>query len=183
VSLIFRATKSDVEHDGLGTRLARFHYGSHSVLKAFFGSVTLALAAAMATGCSGGHGFLGTDFLPKGDITITDFASGAPITSSVGSPFVNRKSGFTIGIAETNFDGPYTVAITAWNNGFNKPCFVPHQINPQNHVNAVLFSADNANAPGGAPTAPNPCVSDRSDEETVLISDGKGHSQNFYFIY
>lgn len=155
----------------------------HTILKALLRATTIALTATLVAGCSGGHGFLGTDFLPKGDIVITNSASGAQIISSVGQPFIDGTSGFTIGIAETNFDGPYSVTITSWNNGFNKPCFVPHQILPQSHVNQVLFSADNGNPPGTPSTTPNPCVSNQSDEETVLIDDGKGHTQKLYFIY
>lgn len=161
----------------LGPVSARLRLGVN-VLNALLRTATFVVVAT-ATGCSGDHGFLGTNYLPKGDITLTNSASGAMISSSLGTPFVDATTGFTIGIAETNFDGPYSVVITTWNNGFNKPCFVPHQIGPQGHVNQVLFSADNANPPGV--TTANPCVA--GDEEIVLIGDGKGHSKNLYFIY
>jgi len=142
----------------------------------FAGAVGLAL-----TGC-GGHGFLGTNYYPTGDITITNEATGSIITTSQASPFVESVPAFEIGIAETNFSGPYTVTMVSWNNGFNKPCFEPTQISTTTHANVWQFNAVNA-AAAGTPANENPCDPDGTDEEVALISDGKGHSINFYFLF
>lgn len=111
---------------------------------------------------------------------------------------------FSIGIAETRFNGPYTVSIvkqqnvaTANNNNlpypfsFNVPCFTVHQIDTTSHANVVAFQGDIANglpsnfldnpnltsaerAAGG-----NPCHS--GELETAQIGDGKGHTVLFYY--
>lgn len=146
-----------------------------SLRVAFFGSLLFATA-----GC-GSHGFLGTDYSPKGDITITNPLTGAVINSSASDPYPDTASSFSIGIAETNFSGPYTVTLVKWNNGFNIPCFVPHLVDATDHVNVVLLSSDNANPPTDPVTQPNPCVFGDGDVETALINDGKGHVVYFYF--
>jgi hypothetical protein len=140
-------------------------------------------ALLLGAGCSGNGGFLGTNYLPKGDITILDPATGAVLNTSASNPFLDTKGGFTIGIEETNFGGPYTVTITSWNNGFNEPCFVPHLEDTTDHINTVLFSADHANAPGTPVTDPNPCTLNDGDEETATIGDGKGHTVYFYYYF
>ena len=139
--------------------------------------------AISAVGCSGDHGFLGTDYRPKGDITVINPTTGAALATTSASPYVDLLPGFSIGIEETNFSGPYTVTMIAWNNGFNIPCFVPHMIDTIDHVNVVLFSADNANSPTTPPSQPNPCVANGTDMETALISDGKGNTAKFYFVF
>jgi hypothetical protein len=143
----------------------------------------MATALLLGTGCSGNGGFLGTGYNPKGDITITDPTTGAVLDTSTSKPYFDTKGGFTIGIAETNFGGPYTVTIISWNNGFNEPCFVPHLEDTTDHINTVLFSADHANAPGTPVTTPNPCTLNDGDLETAQIGDGKGHSVYFYYYF
>jgi hypothetical protein len=137
----------------------------------------------LGSGCSGNGGFLGTDYNPKGDITITDPTSGAAIVTSASSPYFNTTGDFLIGIAETNFGGPYTVTVTSWNNGFNVPCFVPHLEDTTDHINTVLFKDDNANPVGTKQGTPNPCTLDDGDLETAAISDGKGHTVYFYYYF
>jgi hypothetical protein len=152
-------------------------------MKHFLRVGLLCALAVSAGGCSGDHGFLGTNYNPKGDITITNAANGAVLATSATGPYVDLLPGFSIGIAETNFSGPYTVQMIGWNNGFNIPCFVPHSIDTTDHVNVELLSADNANPPTDPPTQANPCVSNGTDMETALISDGKGNSVKFYFVF
>jgi hypothetical protein len=157
---------------------------------------TALLGAALflgPVGCSGGHGFLGGDYAPKGNITTVDATSGATIVTSLANPYVVSTGGFTIGIEETNYDGPYTVTMTSWNNGFNEPCFGfvtatsatarTVTTNPSSHVNIVTFSAVNANPPTDPATQANPCVANGTDEETAQISDGKGNTAYFYFVF
>ncbi len=127
----------------------------------------------VAPGCA--HGFLGTDYNPKGDIAITNPTTGAVIRTSQAEPYADTTPAFSIGIAETNFGGPYSVTLIKWSNGFNIPCFATHQIN------VVLFSSDNANPPTDPASQPNPCVFGDGDEETALINDNKGHTLYFYF--
>jgi hypothetical protein len=132
----------------------------------------------LGAGCSSNGGFLGTGYLPKGDITITNPSSGAVITSSSSSPYnVAGATAFSIGIAETNFGGPYTVTMTGWTSGVNLPCYEPQITDTADHINTVLFSPVNAVTPG---TIPDPCP---GDTETAQISDGKGHTVYFYFKY
>ncbi len=133
----------------------------------------------VTAGCS--HGFLGTDYNPKGDITITNPTTGAVISTSQAEPYADTTPAFSIGIAETNFGGPYSVTLIKWSNGFNIPCFATHQIDTTDHVNVVLFSSDNANPPTDPASQPNPCVFGDGDEETALINDNKGHTLYFYF--
>ncbi len=143
-------------------------------------AAVLSLLFLGMVGC-GSHGFLGTDYNPKGDITITNPMSGAVITSSETDPYPVTSSAFSIGIAETNFSGPYMVTVINQHNGFNIPCFVPHLVDSTDHVNVVLFSSDNANPPTDPITQANPCVFGDGDIETALINDGKGHSVYFYY--
>lgn len=153
-------------------------------MKSIIRATALAFIAAAFAGCAaGGSGFLGTNFNPKGDIAFTDIATGVQINSTVGSPYVSSKPAFTFNITETHFDGPYTVVITSWNNGFSKPCFVPHQISTSANVNEWTLSADNANPPTATAGSPNPCVTGGGDEETAQVSDGKGNTRNLYFTY
>jgi len=152
------------------------------MMKTLLRAAGLGALIASVVGCSGGHGFLGTDYLPKGDIALTDASTGSALTTSVQKPFVTSKSGFTIGIAETNFSGPYTVTITSWNNGFNIPCFATKNADTSSHINTVLFTAVNANPPTTPTTQANPCVANGQDLETAAITDGKGHTVNFYYV-
>jgi hypothetical protein len=139
-------------------------------------------------GCSGGHGFLGGNYRPTGRIVVLDSATGVGISSSLASPFVDSASAFSIGIEETNYDGPYTITITAWNTGTNEPCFgfttpgttQTTTTNPAKHINTVTFTEINTAATGTGVV--NPCVTNGSDEETALISDGKGNSVNFFYV-
>jgi len=151
------------------------------MMSAFRSALFAGAFGAALTGC-GSHGFLGTDYNPTGDITITNEATGGVIATSQASPFVNSLPAFEVGIAETNFSGPYTVTMVSWNNGFDIPCFEPLQISTTQHANVWQFYAKNA-AVAGTPAAQNPCNPKGTDEETALVSDGKGHEINFFFLY
>jgi hypothetical protein len=153
-------------------------YGMNQSLRAAFIATLL-----LGTGCSGGGGFLGTNYNPKGDITITNPTTGAVLVTSASSPYFNTTGDFLIGIAETNFGGPYNVTVTNWNNGFNKPCFVPTLVDTTDHINTVLFKDDNANPVGTPVTTPNPCTLNDGDLETASIGDGKGHTVYFYYYF
>lgn len=126
------------------------------------------LALVAFTGCSGGHGFLGTDFQPKNDIRFSDAVTKAPLTTSKASPYRTANKVAAIGITETNFQGPYTVSIVSFNNGSTTPCFVPSATVAVGVTTIEQF------------TASGTCVSDGSDIETALVTDGKGNSAFFY---
>jgi hypothetical protein len=138
-------------------------------------------ALLLGAGCSGGGGFLGTGYLPKGDITITDPTTGAVLNTSPQAPYLVSAGSFPIGIAETNFGGPYAVSLIKWYNGFDVPCFEPQNTDTTDHVNVVTFVAVNANKPGT--TGANPCTLNDGDEETAQITDGKGHTVYFYYYF
>lgn len=170
-----------------------------------FGLRTVAAAAvlALSVGCSSGGGFFGKD-LPAGDITLSNPDTGAPITTSEAAPYVVPATSlrFSIAIAETRFNGPYTVQIikqtsipTALNGGniypftFNLPCFTPTLLaDTRSHANVVSFVGSAANGQaynfptGVPPTAAtgDPCHS--GELETANISDGKGHNLLFYYV-
>lgn len=164
-----------------------------------------AAAALLATsvGCSSGNGLFGQD-LPAGDITLADALTGASLNNtSPTAPYMVPDLRFAISIAETRFNGPYSISIikeqnvaTAANGGltypfsFNLPCFVAHQTDTSSHANVVTFQGDNANGlPSAFPIQPlttaqisaggNPCHS--GELETAQIGDGKGHSVLFYY--
>jgi hypothetical protein len=136
-------------------------------------------ALLLGAGCSGGGGFLGTGYQPKGDITITNPTTGAVLTTSPQAPYLTGSAGqFPIGIAETNFGGPYSVSIVEFHTGYNVPCFGTQQTDTTDHINVVTFVAVNA-----ATGANNPCKLNNGDEETALITDGKGHTVYFYYYF
>jgi hypothetical protein len=118
--------------------------------------------------------------LPKGDITITNPTTGAVLATTPNSPFLVSAGAFPIGIAETNFSGPYQVSIIKFYTGFNIPCFGAAQTDGTDHINVWTFTAVNATA-GGTP--PDPCTLNDGDEETAQISDGKGHTVYFYYYF
>ena len=136
-------------------------------------------ALLLGAGCSGNGGFLGTNYLPKGDITITDPTTGKVLTTGPQSPYLTGAVGqFPIGIAETNFSGPYTVNIVESHTGYNVPCFGPEQTDTTDHVNVVTFVAINAKT-----GTDDPCTLNNGDEETAQITDGKGHTVYFYYYF
>lgn len=140
----------------------------------------LVAALLLGTGCSSNGGFLGTNYNPKGNITITNAATGAVITSTEAQPYEETGSSFSIGITETNFGGPYTVSISGWTSGASEPCYAATAINTTSQTNVIQFLPTNASPPA---TTPVVCPGGNKDEETVEINDGKGHSVNFFFDY
>jgi len=122
---------------------------------------------------------------------VVDLTTNKQIVTSVGSPFVDSIGGFSVGIEETNVNGPYTVTMIKWNNGFSIPCFEPtdngkaaisEPTDPVGHVNTITFTVANANPPTDPVTQANPCIDNGTDEETAQISDGKGNVAYFYFV-
>ena len=73
----------------------------------------------------------------------------------------DKRGLFTVTLSETDFNGPYSVAITSWNNNFDEPCFVPHMV----RANTYTFSADHANPASDPPSQANPSI-----EITVIVS-------------
>ncbi len=145
----------------------------------------LVLPLLALTACGAG-GLLNLSPKPDGNIVVTNSVSGSTLITSAAVPAVVTGGGFSIGITEAHFSGPYTVTVTNWTAPFNIPCFVPHFIATGTQTNIVRFSADNA-APSANPTQPSPCNTFRTtsgiayDEESVLIGDNDGHVVNFYY--
>jgi hypothetical protein len=137
------------------------------------------------TAC-GANGVLGLNPKPDGNIVLTNASTNALIVSSAASPFMVTSGGFSIGITENYFSGPYTVNVISWSAPFNIPCFVPHYISSTTKTNVVKFAEDNA-TPVTDLTQPSPCnpfVSNdktQTDAETAQISDNDGHTINFYY--
>jgi hypothetical protein len=143
----------------------------------FIRAVAALLCAAGMTGCGAG-GLLNLNPQPDGNIVITNATTGETLQTTQANPLVVTGGGFSIGIAENHFNGPYKLTVTNWTAGFSVPCFVPHYVDQTNKTNVVKFSADNA-APVASPTQPNPCVA--GDEETATIIDGHGHTVLFFY--
>ncbi|MBD5605873.1 MAG: hypothetical protein IAI48_12415 [Candidatus Eremiobacteraeota bacterium] len=159
------------------------------------------LAGTAVSGCSGSL----FNPSPDGDIYVTDPITGYAIVTSFAKPYAVSGLRFSIGISEAHFGGPYTLTVTnetneptASNGGypypfqFNEPCFTTTSTIPANSkTNVVVFDGSNANGqPSNYPTQPvpatdtasangNPCHS--GEEETLAISDGKGHTSYFYY--
>jgi hypothetical protein len=114
----------------------------------------LALTASVA-GCSGSSGFFGTIAAPKGNIAIASYPGGQTLDTSQTNPYVVDDT-FSVAISETNYDGPYTITLYSWSNGFNEPCFVPHTMS----ATIYTFSPDHANPatdPGSEPLQSGRC--------------------------
>lgn len=166
-----------------------------------------AIAAVLLTtsvGCSSGNGIFGSD-LPAGDISIANGLDGTPLNkTSATNPFVVLGPRFAITIAETRFNGPYSISIVKQQNlptpadnnlpypfTFNQPCYVAHQIDTTSHANLVSFLADNANGkPFDFADNPNLTAAELAaggnlchdgELEVAQIGDGKGHSVLFYY--
>ena len=140
-------------------------------------AVSLAAVMALAAGCSSEHGFLGTDYRARGDITVGIAGTTGTLATSATNPYETSAGGFTIGLNETNFTGSFNVKITSWHNGFDEPCYVVHK----QSGTLFTFSADNANAPSAPTTQPNPCNVAAGDIEQAEIDDGIGNSTYFYY--
>jgi hypothetical protein len=129
---------------------------------------------ALAAGCSGSGGVLGTIAAPAGNIAIASYPGGVALDTSATSPYAVDDS-FSVSISETNFGGPYTITMYSWTNGFDEACFVPHTVSSSIYT----FAPDHGNPATDPKTTPNPCQA--GDVETALINDGKGHNAYFSF--
>jgi hypothetical protein len=152
----------------------------------FTRAVAAFICAITMTGCGSG-GLLNLNPQPNGNIVITNATSGAALQTTLAQPFVVTGGGFSIGIAEAHFSGPYQVSVTSWTAPFSIPCFVPHYVNQTDKTNVVRFSADNA-APVATPTQANPCAAfvganglSTTDEETATFTDGHGHTAQLFY--
>jgi hypothetical protein len=146
----------------------------------------LILCFAFLLSACGAGGILGLQTHPNGNIVLTNATNGATLQTSFASPFSVTSGGFSIGITEGNFGGPYTVTVVSWTAPFNIPCFVPHYADANNATNVVKFTADNA-APLTDLAQPSPCgqfyttSGFQYDEETAHIADSDGHVVSFYY--
>lgn len=147
-------------------------------------ALTIASTAFLAA--CGANGVLGLNPKPNGSIVLTDATSGAAITTTSANPLLVTSGGFSIGISEDYFSGPYTVNVLSWTAPFNIPCFAPHYVNQSDKTNVVKFTADNA-SPITNLSQPSPCNPFyvggvlQYDEETAQIADNDGHVINFYY--
>jgi hypothetical protein len=152
----------------------------------FTRAVFALVCAVIMTGCGSG-GLLNLNPQPDGNIVVTDATSGAVLQTTSASPFLVSGGGFSIGLTESHFSGPFNVSVSKWTAPFNISCFVPHYVDQTDKTNVVKFSADNA-SPVTAPTQPSPCNpfygtngTLQTDAETATINDGRGHSIKFYY--
>jgi hypothetical protein len=143
----------------------------------FIRPVAAAFCAVIMTGCGSG-GLLNLNPQPDGNVVITNAQTGATLQTTLASPFTVTGGGFSVGVTENHFSGPYTVSVISWTAGFSYPCFVPHYVDQSDKTNVVKFTADNA-APVATPTQPSPCV--LGDEETATFTDGHGHTATFFY--
>jgi hypothetical protein len=84
---------------------------SLEVIMRFTRAVAAFICAATMTGCGSG-GLLNLNPQPDGNILITNTTSGATLQTTLAQPFVVTGGGFSIGIAEDHFSGPYKVTVS-----------------------------------------------------------------------